>query len=65
MSRTKEIPIRLLPAGPVKLLTDPVAAGYAQNPISVYYCYSNDRKLQRCIAEVSGTCCEYHTNPLT
>lgn len=27
-------------AGPVKLLTDPISAGYVQNPISVYYCYS-------------------------
>ncbi|GLC77762.1 hypothetical protein PLESTB_000958100 [Pleodorina starrii] len=26
--------------GPVKLLTDPVSAGYIMNPISVYYCYS-------------------------
>lgn len=26
--------------GPVKLLTDPISAGYVQNPISVYYCYS-------------------------
>eukprot|EP00198_Chlamydomonas_reinhardtii_P007176 XP_001696512.1 predicted protein [Chlamydomonas reinhardtii] len=25
---------------PVKLLTDPISAGYLQNPISVYYCYS-------------------------
>ncbi|KAG2438648.1 hypothetical protein HXX76_005195 [Chlamydomonas incerta] len=27
-------------SGPVKLLTDPISAGYIQNPISVYYCYS-------------------------
>ena len=27
-------------AGPVRLLTNPVAAGYVQNPISVYYCYA-------------------------
>lgn len=39
--------------GPVRLLTDPQAAGYLQNPISVYYCYSPDGAvLQRCIAEV-------------
>ncbi|KAG2502138.1 hypothetical protein HYH03_000626 [Edaphochlamys debaryana] len=25
--------------GPVKLLTDPMTAGYVQNPISIYYCY--------------------------
>ena len=28
-------------AGPVWLLTNPWAAGYAQNPISVYYCYAD------------------------
>ncbi len=27
-------------AGPVHLLTHPPSAGYTQNPISVYYCYS-------------------------
>lgn len=43
-----------LRAGPVRLLTDPISAGYLQNPISVYYCYTTDRKLQRCIAEVCG-----------
>lgn len=32
-------PLFLRP-GPVKLLTDPISAGYLQNPISVYYCYS-------------------------
>ena len=26
--------------GRVLLLTNPVAAGYTQNPISVYYCYA-------------------------
>ncbi len=30
-------------AGPVKLLTDPISAGYVQNPISVYYCYSRGK----------------------
>ncbi|GBF99295.1 hypothetical protein Rsub_12055 [Raphidocelis subcapitata] len=28
--------------GPVLLLTNPVSAGYTQNPISVYYCYAAD-----------------------
>lgn len=27
-------------AGPVRLLTNPGAAGYVQNPISMYYCYA-------------------------
>ena len=42
-------------AGPVKLLTNPSSAGYTQNPISVYYCYTPDMALQRCIAEVTNT----------
>ncbi|PNH03649.1 hypothetical protein TSOC_010276 [Tetrabaena socialis] len=46
--------------GPVRLLTDPMAAGYVQNPISVYYCYARSGdggagRLQRCIAEVTNT----------
>lgn len=45
-----------LPAGPVRLLTHPPAAGYTQNPISVYYCYSPDgQRLEQCIAEVTNT----------
>ncbi len=39
-------------AGPVKLLTNPVSAGYVINPISVYYCYSKAGALDKCIAEV-------------
>jgi DUF1365 family protein len=43
-------------AGPVRLLTHPPAAGYSQNPISVYYCYSADgSSLEQCIAEVTNT----------
>jgi hypothetical protein len=51
-----------LRAGRVLLLTTPSSAGYIQNPISVYYCYSrssagggataNGGLLQRAIAEV-------------
>jgi len=42
--------------GTVLLLTNPTAAGYTQNPISVYYCYSSKGgSLQRCIAEVTNT----------
>ena len=41
--------------GPVLLLTDPAAAGYHQNPISVYYCYDAAGALATCIAEVTNT----------
>ena len=44
-----------LVAGTVQLLTHPIAAGYIQNPISVYYCYSAAGKLSTCIAEVTNT----------
>lgn len=38
------------------LLTHPPAAGYTQNPISVYYCYGPDGEaLEHCIAEVTNT----------
>lgn len=43
------------PAGPVKLLTHPISAGYMQNPISVYYCHDAAGQLQLCIAEVTNT----------
>lgn len=37
----------------MKLLTNPAAAGYVQNPISVYYCYGEGGEgVKRCIAEV-------------
>ena len=42
-------------AGPAMLLTNPISAGYQQNPISVYYCYSSAWVLQVCIAEVTNT----------
>jgi DUF1365 family protein len=43
-------------SGRVRLLTHPPSAGYSQNPISVYYCYSSDgSQLQQCIAEVTNT----------
>eukprot|EP00877_Chromochloris_zofingiensis_P000758 jgi/Chrzof1/10683/Cz05g08150.t1 len=41
--------------GKVLLLTNPESAGYVQNPISVYYCYSSDGTLHRAIAEVTNT----------
>lgn len=42
-------------AGEVRLLTNPVTAGYVQNPISVYYCYNTKGSLELCIAEVTNT----------
>lgn len=37
------------------LLTHPAAAGYVQNPISVYYCHAKDGSLPWAIAEVTNT----------
>ena len=42
--------------GEVFLLTTPSAAGYTQNPISVYYCFrASSHHLHKCIAEVTNT----------
>ena len=45
--------------GRVKLLMLPASAGYAQNPICVYYCYADEggggeARLQCCVAQVTG-----------
>ncbi|XP_039797020.1 uncharacterized protein LOC120662021 isoform X2 [Panicum virgatum] len=47
-------------SGPVRLLTIPKSVGYAQNPLSIYYCYDSagqgqDGELRMCIAEVTNT----------
>lgn len=42
----------LWPTGKVLLLTNPVVAGYVQNPISIYYCCDDSDQLVVCIAEV-------------
>jgi Protein of unknown function (DUF1365) len=42
-------------AGSVLLLTNPASAGYVQNPISIYFCYSASGTLARCLAEVTNT----------
>lgn len=42
-------------SGRVLLLTNPISAGYVQNPISVYYCYSGSGALDAAIAEVTNT----------
>ena len=39
----------------VLLLCQPKAAGYAQNPIVVYYLFDEDDRLATCIAEVTNT----------
>ncbi|WIA12448.1 hypothetical protein OEZ85_012483 [Tetradesmus obliquus] len=41
--------------GKVLLLSNPVVAGYAQNPISVYFCYDAAGKLAKAISEVTNT----------
>lgn len=42
-------------AGKVQLLLLPASAGYALNPICVYYCYGKSGKLDLCLAEVDNT----------
>ena len=44
-----------LPGGPIRLLTHLRYAGYAFNPISLYYCYRHDGRLERVLADVSNT----------
>jgi DUF1365 family protein len=42
--------------GKVELMTNPMTAGYTQNPISVYYCFKEgDGEVDKCIAEVTNT----------
>jgi DUF1365 family protein len=43
------------PVGPVRLLTTPRVAGIAFNPVSFYYCFDRDERLQAVIAEVTNT----------
>jgi len=42
-------------AGGVRLLTNPAAAGFIENPISVYYLHGPGGRLERCLAEVTNT----------
>lgn len=37
------------------MLTNPAAAGYIQNPISVYYCHDAEGQLETCLAVVTNT----------
>lgn len=43
------------PTGPVRLLTHLRYAGFAMNPISLYYCFSKHNALEFVIAEVNNT----------
>lgn len=43
------------PDGPVRLLTNLRYFGFIINPISVYYCFDKDDKLQAMVAEVTNT----------
>lgn len=39
----------------MRLLANPPTAGYTENPIAIYYCYSVQQSLQLCIAVVQNT----------
>ncbi len=43
------------PRGPIRLLTHLRYAGFAMNPISLYYCFDEQDSLQFVVAEVSNT----------
>lgn len=43
------------PAGPIRLLTHLRYAGFAMNPISMYYCFSESNHLEFVVAEVNNT----------
>lgn len=47
-----QLAVVLAHTGKVLLLSNPVVAGYAQNPISVYFCYDAAGKLAKAISEV-------------
>ena len=47
--------------GPIRLLCYPRVFGYVFNPISVYFCYNQDRQLTALLYEVCNTFKERHT----
>jgi len=49
-----------LPEGPIFLLTHLRYLGYNFNPISLFYCYSRDGRLETILAEVNSTFGETH-----
>ena len=54
-----------LPDGPIFLLTNLRYLGYAFNPVSFFYCYGADARLQVVLAEVNNTFGESHNYWLT
>jgi hypothetical protein len=48
--------VGLRPAGPIRLLTHPRYAGYAMNPVSLYYCFDRGgERVEALVAEVNNT----------
>jgi DUF1365 family protein len=43
------------PSGAIRLLTHLRYAGYAINPVSIYYCFDQDGRLETIVAEVNNT----------
>lgn len=43
------------PCGPIRLLTHFRYFGFAMNPISLYYCFGADERLEHVVAEVTNT----------
>lgn len=43
------------PAGPIRLLTHLRYCGFAMNPISLYYCFDTEERLEAVVAEVNNT----------
>lgn len=43
------------PAGPIRLLTNLRAFGHCFNPVSFYYCFDGEEKLQAVVADVTNT----------
>lgn len=45
----------LSPAGPIRLLTQLRYFGYINNPVSYYYCFDKQERLQAVVAEINNT----------
>jgi DUF1365 family protein len=43
------------PTGPIRLLTHFRYFGFAMNPISLYFCFNDDERIQSVVAEVTNT----------
>lgn len=44
-----------MPSGPIRLLTHLRTFGHCFNPVSFYYCYSRDERLEAIVAEITNT----------